>query len=60
MKKFKVSVAMTYWDSLIVEAETRDDAEIKALESFDLKNAWQGGGEAHTTEEIEELDVSSY
>jgi len=52
MKKFKVSVAMSYCDEIIVEAETQDEAEIKAFESFDLKRAWQGEGEVYETEEI--------
>lgn len=36
MKKYKVHVEMTYWDSVEVEAETQEEAEIKATESFDI------------------------
>ena len=54
MKKYKVSVVMSYWDEITVEAETQDEAEIKAFESFDLKRAWQGEGEVVRSEEIEE------
>ena len=36
MKKYKVHVEMTYWDSVEVEAETQEEAEKKAFESFDI------------------------
>ena len=36
MKKYKVHVEMTYWDSVEVEAETQEEAETKAFESFDI------------------------
>lgn len=52
MKTFKVSVVMSYCDEITVEAETQDEAEIKAFESFDLKRAWQSFGEVYKTEEI--------
>ena len=52
MKKFKVSVVMSYCDVITVEADTQDEAEIKAFESFDLKRAWQSLGEINRTEEI--------
>jgi len=36
MKKYKVHVELTYWDSIEVEAETKEEAETKAVESFDI------------------------
>jgi hypothetical protein len=52
MKKFKVSVVMSYCDVITVEADTQDEAEIKAFESFDLKRAWQSFGEVVRSEEM--------
>ena len=54
MKKYKVSVVMSYWNELTVEAETQDEADEKAFKLFDLNKAWQGEGEIYRSEEIEE------
>jgi hypothetical protein len=48
MKKYKVEVRMTYLHHIEVEAESQDDAETKAFESFDLAQAYQGAGECVT------------
>ena len=48
MSKYQVQVCMTYVQTIEVEADTQDDAEIKAFESFDLSKAYQGEGECWT------------
>jgi hypothetical protein len=53
MKTYKVQVCMTYIDIINVEAESQDDAEMKAFQSFNLGKAQQGEGEAWTLEEGE-------
>jgi hypothetical protein len=45
MSKFKVQVCMTYVQIIEVEADSKYDAEVQALESFDIKQANQGEGE---------------
>lgn len=57
MKTFKVSVVMSYRNEITVEAETKDEAEIKAYESFDLKRAWLYLGEVVRSEEMTDEEV---
>jgi len=37
--KYKVSVVMSYWQTIEVEAESRDDARSIALDAFDISKA---------------------
>ena len=48
MKKYTVQVVVSYVQVIEVEANTQEDAEIKAFESFDLAQAYQGEGDAWT------------
>lgn len=50
MKKFFVRVSMSYIQEVEVEADTKEDAEIKAYESFDLSQAYQGDGDCWSYE----------
>jgi len=51
--KYKVTVAMTYWQTIEVEAVSKDYAEVLALDAFDIKQSRMGEGEVHHTELIE-------
>ena len=50
MKKFFVRVSMSYIQEVEVEAETKEDAEIKAYEEFDMMRAYQADGECWSYE----------
>ena len=50
MKKFFVRVSMNYIQEVEVEANTKEDAELIAYESFDINNAEQGDGECWSYE----------
>lgn len=52
MKKFKVQVVMTYWQTIEVDAESKAEAEATALDAFDIKQSRMGEGEAYDIEEI--------
>jgi hypothetical protein len=52
--KYKVTVAMTYWQTIEVEAVSKDFAEVLAFDSFNIDQARQGEGEIYQTELIEE------
>ena len=52
--KYKVSVVMSYWQTIEVEAESRDDARSIALDAFDISKAVIGDGETYDVEEMEE------
>jgi hypothetical protein len=43
--KFFVQVRMSYIQEVEVEADTKEDAEIKAFEGFDLTKAYMGDGD---------------
>jgi hypothetical protein len=53
MSKYKVQVAMTYWQDIEVEAVSKDFAEVLAFDLFDISHARQGEGEVYQTELIE-------
>jgi hypothetical protein len=52
MNKYKVEVVMSYWQTIEVEAVSKDFAEVLALDSFDMLKARQGEGEVYDIEEI--------
>jgi hypothetical protein len=52
--KYKVSVVMSYWQTIEVEAASRDDARSIALDAFDISKAVIGDGETYDVEEMEE------
>ena len=55
MKKFEVSVVMSYWQHIDVDAENEDEAKEKALDRWDESTPmYQGEGEALECEEITE------
>jgi len=45
MKKYSVDVVMSYWNTIEVEAESREEAEEIAFNAFDIEKATQGEGE---------------
>jgi hypothetical protein len=45
--KYKVSVVMSYWQNVDVEADSAEDAKYKAVEEFDITKADIGEGEAY-------------
>jgi hypothetical protein len=51
--KYAVTVAMTYWQTIEVEAVSKDFAEVLAFDLFDISHARQGEGEVYQTELIE-------
>lgn len=52
--KYKVEVVMSYWQTVVIEADSRADAENRALYEFDITKARIGEGEVYDTELIEE------
>jgi hypothetical protein len=54
MNKYAVTVAMTYWQTIEVEAVSKDFAEVLALDLFDVTQARQGEGEIYQTELLEQ------
>lgn len=59
MKKFFVKVSMSYIQEVEVEADTKEDAEIKAYEAFDLTQAYQGDGACWSYEKKAGVDYDS-
>jgi hypothetical protein len=51
--KYRVQVVMSYWQTIEVEAVSKDFAEVIALELFDITKARMGDGEVYDTELIE-------
>jgi len=51
--KYRVSVVMSYWQTIDVEAESCDDARSIALDAFDVSKAVIGDGETHSVEQLE-------
>jgi hypothetical protein len=51
--KYQVQVAVTYWQTIEVEAVSKDFAEVLALDLFDIGQAQQGEGECYDTTVIE-------
>ena len=54
MSKYKVQVAMTYWQDIEVEAQSKQEAEATAFDLFDIAHAQQGEGEIYQTELLNE------
>ena len=52
MKKYKVEVVMSYWQTIEVEAESKEEAGATALDAFDIKYSRMGEGEVCDIEEI--------
>ena len=53
MSMYRVEVAMTYWQTVEVEAVSKDFAAVLALDLFDIDQARQGEGGVYHTELIE-------
>ena len=53
MSMYRVEVAMTYWQTIEVEAVSKDFAAVLALDLFDIDQARQGEGGVYHTELIE-------
>ena len=53
--KYRVQVVMSYWQTVEVEADSRADAENKALDEFDITKARIGEGEVYDTELIDKV-----
>jgi hypothetical protein len=51
--KYRVQVVMSYWQTVVVEADSSADAANKAFDEFDITKARMGEGEAYDTELIE-------
>ena len=45
MSKYRVEVAMTYWDTIYVEANNEAEAKATALDLFNESRMRQGEGE---------------
>lgn len=54
MSKYKVEVVASYWQTIEVEAQSREEAQVTALDLFDIDQARQGEGEIYDTELIGE------
>jgi len=54
MSKYSVEVVMSYWQTIEVEATSKEMAELLALDAFDITQAREGAGEAFDTELIGE------
>jgi len=52
--KYAVTVAMTFWQTIEVEADSREEANATAFDLFDLEQAHQGEGEIYQTELVEQ------
>ena len=52
MTKYAVTVGMTYWHTIEVEADSREEANATAFDLFDIEQAHQGEGEIYQTELI--------
>jgi hypothetical protein len=48
--KYKVEVVMSYWQTIEVEAVSKDFAEVLALDAFDITKARMGDGEVYDTQ----------
>ena len=48
--KYKVEVVMSYWQTVVIEADSRADAEHRALCEFDITKARMGDGEVYDTQ----------
>ena len=53
MSKYRVNVVVSYWQTIEVEAVSKDFAEVLALDLFDINQARMGEAETHGTTLIE-------
>lgn len=53
MKKYRVEVVVSYWQTIEVDAQSREEAQATALDAFDIDKARQGEGEVYDTQRIE-------
>lgn len=53
MKKYRVEVVVSYWQTIEVDAQSREEAQATALDAFDIDKARQGEGEVYDTQLIE-------
>ena len=53
--KYRVQVVMSYWQTVVVEADSSADAANKAFDEFDITKARMGEGEAYDTELIDKV-----
>ena len=51
--RYRVQVVMSYWQTVEIEADSRADAENRALYEFDITKARIGEGEVYDAELIE-------
>lgn len=52
MAKYKVEVVVSYWQTIEVQAHSKEEAQATALDLFDIDQARQGEGECYDTEII--------
>jgi hypothetical protein len=55
MKTYRVEVAMTYWDTVYVEATSEAEAKATALDRFNESKMRQGEGEVTDVQLIKTL-----
>ena len=53
MSKYRVTVVASYWQTIEIEAVSKDYAEVLALDEFDIRLARMGEAEAYATQLIE-------
>lgn len=56
MSKYKVQVVMSYWQTIEVDAQSREEAQVTAFDLFDIDQARQGEAEIYDIEIIEETE----
>ncbi len=52
--KYKMEIVMSYWQTVVIEADSRADAENRALYEFDITKARMGDGEVYDTQLVYE------
>ena len=52
--KYKMEIVMSYWQTVEIEADSRADAENRALYEFDITKARMGEGEVYDTKIVYE------
>lgn len=52
--KYKMEIVMSYWQTVVIEADSRADAENRALYEFDITKARMGEGEVYDTQLVYE------
>ena len=52
--KYKMEIVMSYWQTVVIEADSRADAENRALYEFDITKAHMGEGEVYDTKIVYE------